>query len=58
MVGNFNKNEKNEVKEIVNMINHYYKDEMSFDKKIKEYTSTFKEEFEKKEKTKIPNAEL
>lgn len=39
------------------MIN-YLKDEMNFDKEIKEHVREFKEEFEKKEKAKIPNSEL
>lgn len=58
LVGVLNKTDKNEIQENVNMMINYYKDEMNFDKEINEHIKDFKEEFEKKEKTKIPNSEL
>ena len=58
LVGNLNKNEKDEIKENVNMMINFYKNEMNFDKEINEHINNFREEFEKKEKTKIPNSEI
>ena len=58
LVGVINKNDKDEIKENVNMMINFYKNELNFDKEINEHIQKFKEEFEKKEKTKIPNAQL
>ena len=58
LVGVLNKFDKNEIQDNINMMINYFKDEINFDKEIKKRVGEFKEEFEKKGKTRIPNSEL